>query len=208
MLKCLCPDNNALRYARIQYGRLIPYAVNKPHGATRYHILLPTNGNLHVSQPDPIHYISFIALMVTDIEKSRRFYENALGFKAISHLVVTGKSPTAVELGLDELRTEGLFLQRDGMRIQLQQQDRPEHVALAPIRKQLGFSHFGIRVADLDAALARVAEFGGTVPDGHRHKNEQYQSEVARVQDPDGVRMELLQMPGDHTKMPGNPIEE
>jgi catechol 2,3-dioxygenase-like lactoylglutathione lyase family enzyme len=145
--------------------------------------------------------------MVTDIEASKRFYVEALGFKPISHLVVTGKSPTAVELGLDELRTEGLFLERDGMRIQLQQQDRPEHVALPPIRKQLGFSHFGVRVADLDAALALVAQHGGTVPEGHRHKNEQYQSEVARIQDPDGVRMELLQMPGDHTKMPGNPID-
>nr|WP_277345667.1 VOC family protein [Pseudomaricurvus alkylphenolicus] len=161
---------------------------------------------LIVSSTDPIQYISFVALMVSDIDISRRFYIEALGFEPISHLVVTGRSPTAVELGLDELRTEGLFLQRDGMRIQLQQQDRPPHCRLPEIRKQLGLSHFGIRVENLDAALDRVRAFGGNVPEGHRHKNEQYQSQVARIEDPDGVRMELLQMPGDPTNMPGNPI--
>lgn len=161
-----------------------------------------------MSTTDPIHYISFIALHVSNIERSRTFYTKALGFEELSHLVVTGKSPSAVELGLDELRTEGLFLQRDGMRIQLQHQDRPAHVALPEIRKQLGLSHFGVRVADLDAALALVAEHGGKVPDGHRHSNEQYQSEVARIEDPDGVRMELLKMPGDPHKLPGNPIEK
>jgi predicted enzyme related to lactoylglutathione lyase len=70
----------------------------------------------------------------------------------------------------------------------------------------MGLSHFGIRVSDMDEALERVRRFGGSTPEGHRHKNEQYGSEVARVLDPDGVRMELLQMPGDVTRMPGEPI--
>jgi catechol 2,3-dioxygenase-like lactoylglutathione lyase family enzyme len=152
-------------------------------------------------------YISFIAMHVSDIERSRRFYRDGLGFKEISHLVVNGKSPTAVELGLDELRTEGVFLQRDGMRIQLQHQNRPEHVALPEVRQQIGLSHFGIRVENLDEALERVVAFGGSTPAGHRHANAQYQSEVARVLDPDGVRMELLQMPGDVTRLPGNPVD-
>jgi catechol 2,3-dioxygenase-like lactoylglutathione lyase family enzyme len=154
----------------------------------------------------PIHYISFVAIHVSNIQRSRRFYIEALGFEEISHLLVTGRTPSAIELGLDELRTEGLFLQRDGMRIQLQHQDRPEHVELPPIRKQLGLSHFGVRVANLDAALDRVREFGGSTPEGCRHSNENYQSEVARIEDPDGVRMELLQMPGDPTGMPGKPV--
>lgn len=153
----------------------------------------------------PIQYISFVAIHVSNMERSRRFYCEALGFEEISHLLVNGKSPSAVELGLDTLRTEGVFLQRDGMRIQLQHQDRPKHVALPEIRKQLGLSHFGVRVENLDAALERVREFGGHTPEGHRHSNASYQSEVARIEDPDGVRMELLQMPGDHTAMPGKP---
>ena len=69
--------------------------------------------------PPAVGFFSFVALMVTNLEKSRQFYEEALGFEAISHLLVEGKSPSAVELGLESLRTEGLFLQRDGMRIQL-----------------------------------------------------------------------------------------
>jgi len=161
---------------------------------------------MHNSE-NPFSYISFVAMHVTDIEKSRRFYCEGLGFREISHLVVNGKSPTAVELGLEELRTEGVFIERDGMRLQLQHQNRPEHVSLPEVRQQLGLSHFGIRVEDLDEALERVKAFGGQVPEGHRHQNEQYQSDVARVLDPDGVRIEVLQMPGDVTRLPGTPSE-
>lgn len=155
---------------------------------------------------NPFKYISFVAIHVSDIKKSREFYCKGLGFREISHLLVTGKSPSAVELGLEELTTEGLFLERDGMRIQLQHQNRPDHVALLDIRQQMGLSHFGVRVDNMDSALARVIEFGGTVPEGHRHTNEQYNSEVARIKDPDGLRIEILQMPGEYTQLPGNPI--
>ncbi len=154
----------------------------------------------------PFKYISFVAIHVSDIALSRKFYRDGLGFTEVSHLLVKGKSPSAVELGLEELTTEGFFLERDGMRIQLQHQNRPEHAALPEIRQQMGLSHFGVRVDNMDAALERVLEFGGTVPVGRRHKNEQYNSEVARIRDPDGLRIEILQMPGDYAQLPGNPI--
>ena len=153
----------------------------------------------------PIAYISFVAIHVTNLDRSVAFYCDGLGFSRVSHLLVEGRSPSAVELGLDKLRTEGVFVQRDGMRIQLQHQSLPETHALPPIRKQLGLSHFGVRVANLDEALDRVWQFGGSVPEGHRHGNRDYGSEVARVLDPDGVRLELLQMPGDVTQLPGIP---
>lgn len=153
-----------------------------------------------------IQHVSFVAIHVSDVDRSRRFYVEALGFTAVSHLLVTGRSPSAVELGLDELRTEGLFVERDGMRIQLQHQDLPPHVALPPVQRQMGLSHFGMRVDDLDHTLELVRAAGGTVPEGHRHRNEQYGSEVARIADPDGVRIELLCMPGDPTVLPGEPI--
>jgi lactoylglutathione lyase len=153
-----------------------------------------------------IRYVSFVAIHVSDIERSLRFYREALGFEVVSHLLVEGRSPSAVELGLDTLRTEGVFVERDGMRLQLQHQNLPESMALPPVRRQLGLSHFGIRVDDLDDALDRVRRFGGAVPEGHRHSNPDYGSQVARVLDPDGVRMELLQMPGDVTKLPGDPV--
>lgn len=154
-----------------------------------------------------VQYISFVAIHVSDLERSKRFYVEALGFRPISHLLVEGRSPSAVELGLDELRTEGLFVERDGMRVQLQHQNLPDEHALPAIRRQMGLSHFGIRVADMDESLELVRRHGGSTPEQHRHKNEQYGSEVARVLDPDGVRMELLCMPGDVTRVPGNPIE-
>jgi glyoxylase I family protein len=153
-----------------------------------------------------IQFISFIAIHVSDLPRSLRFYREALGFEEVSHLLVEGRSPSAVELGLDALRTEGVFMERDGMRLQLQHQNLPPEHALPEIRRQLGLSHFGIRVDDMDSALERVRAHGGSTPEGHRHRNEEYGSEVARVLDPDGVRMELLQMPGDPTKPPGVPV--
>lgn len=153
-----------------------------------------------------ILHAAFVAIHVSDLERSRRFWVDGLGFTAVSHLLVEGRSPTAVELGLDHLRTEGLFIERDGVRLQLQHQDRPPQAALPEIRQQLGLSHFGMRVDDMDATLARVVEFGGRVVEGCRHRNEDYGSEVARITDPDGVRIELLDMPGDPTTPPGDPI--
>lgn len=153
-----------------------------------------------------ISYASFVAIHVTDMARARRFWVDGLGFTPLSHLLVEGKSPTAVELGLDYLRTEGLFVERDGLRVQLQQQDRPDHVALEPVRQQLGLSHFGMRVDDMDEALARVVEHGGHVVEGCRHRNADYDSEVARITDPDGVRIELLCMPGDVDRLPGTPV--
>ena len=155
-----------------------------------------------------IQYISFIAIHVSNLERSLRFYRDALGFEPVSHLLVEGKSPSAVELGLEKLRTEGVFIERDGMRIQLQHQNLPAEHALSEIRRQLGLSHFGIRVDDMDETLDRVRKFGGSTPEGHRHHNEEYGSEVARILDPDGVRMELLQMPGDVKKLPGIAVSE
>lgn len=154
-----------------------------------------------------IRYVSFVAIHVSNLERSLRFYREALGFEVVSHLLVEGRSPSAVELGLESLRTEGVFIERDGMRLQLQHQNIPPEHALPSIRRQLGLSHFGIRIDDMDEALDRVRRFGGSTPEGHRHRNSEYGSEVARILDPDGVRMELLQMPGDVTKLPGNPVE-
>ena len=155
-----------------------------------------------------VRYAGFVAIHVSDLERSRRFWVEGLGFAPVSHLVVEGRSPSAVELGLDSLRTEGLFVERDGIRIQLQHQDRPDHVALPPVRQQLGLSHFGIRVSDLDQLLPRLEALGGTVVEGCRHRNDDYGSEVARVTDPDGVRIELLDMPGDPAQLPGDPVAD
>ncbi len=62
----------------------------------------------------------------------------------------------------------------------------------------------GIRVDDLEKTLEQVEALGGTIL--NRFPNPDYDSEVAGVLDPDGARMELLQMPGDPTAPIGEPI--
>ena len=149
-----------------------------------------------------VQYVSFVAIHVSDLKRSVRFYSDVLGFREVSHLLVTGASPSARELGLDELRTEGVFLERDGMRIQLQHQDLPPEFALPPIRRQVGLSHFGVRVDDIDETLERALAAGGSLADAST-RDERH----ARILDPDGVRIELLNMPGDPTAPIGTPTQ-
>ena len=149
-----------------------------------------------------VQYVSFVAIHVSDLKRSVHFYKDVLGFREVSHLLVTGASPSAVELGLEELRTEGVFLERDGMRIQLQHQALPPEHALPPIRRQIGLSHFGVRVDDIDVTLERVVQAGGSLADPKTRD-----ARHARVLDPDGVRIELLNMPGDPTAPIGTPVE-
>jgi len=155
-----------------------------------------------------VQYISFLALRVKDLERSKRFYTEALGFRPISTLDVTSSTtPSAREFGVESLRTEMIFLERDGMRIQLGTFHLPERLHLPEPRRQLGYSHLGIRVDDLDVTLREVSRCGGSVVEGTRMSNPDFGSEVASIRDPDGARMELLQIPGDPTGPLGVPIQ-
>ena len=58
----------------------------------------------------------------------------------------------------------------------------------------------------MEEALERVAVHGGSVVEGRRHRNDALGSEVARITDPDGVRVELLMMPSEVTTLPGEPV--
>jgi predicted enzyme related to lactoylglutathione lyase len=58
---------------------------------------------------------------------------------------------------------------------------------------QLGFTHMTLIVDDIEAAIARVVEFGGQV-----HAETRIDSPYGPIvfcTDPDGVRVELMQPP-------------
>jgi hypothetical protein len=58
----------------------------------------------------------------------------------------------------------------------------------------------------MDAVLGDVVNGGGTVLHESRHRDPAWQSDVLFVNDPDGVRIELLELPGDPTVLPGTPL--
>lgn len=154
-----------------------------------------------------VQYVSFVAVRVTDLAQSLRFYRDAIGFRPVSRMHVDGRdTPSARELGVDAVPTEMIFLERDGMRLQIGSFHLPEPLHLPSPRRQLGFSHFGVRVTDVDATVADVIACGGSLVEGSRVSNPSYGSEVASVRDPDGARLELLQLPGAPDAPMGEPF--
>jgi catechol 2,3-dioxygenase-like lactoylglutathione lyase family enzyme len=148
----------------------------------------------------PIEYLAYVAIRVSDLERSLRFYRDLLGFREVSRFELEGASPSAQLMGLDELSVRARFLERDGTRIELQFLDLPAGRALPPARAQLGLSHLAVRVSDFEATLARLVAGGAVFLEASRFSHPGLGSEVAVVEDPDGVRIELIQMPGDPTR--------
>jgi lactoylglutathione lyase len=59
-------------------------------------------------------------------------------------------------------------------------------------RNQLGVTHFVFMVPDMDSAARRLVDLGGSVLEQTRVKQEGVQ--ILVLADPDGVRIELLQL--------------
>ena len=71
-----------------------------------------------------IEYMMHVGICVRDLERSIRFYAEGLGFLEKGKLSVDGE-PTATMLGLSELDLHAVYLERDGMRIELLYYARP-----------------------------------------------------------------------------------
>ena len=149
-----------------------------------------------------VHTFSHLGICVRDPERSMRFYCELLGFERVSKLVVAN-ADSAKLVGLDPLDLHSYFVERDGVRIELLHYEAPGHVGEPTARpmNQLGLTHLAIRVTDLEALLTRLRAEGFEVIEASRIDNPAFGSSVVFVLDPDGVRIELIEMPGD----PGAP---
>jgi len=65
-----------------------------------------------------IQRFSHVGICVSDLERSLAFYRDALGFREVGRLDVTGEAPETL-LGLRDVDLEAVFLERDGVRIEL-----------------------------------------------------------------------------------------
>ena len=132
--------------------------------------------------------VNHVGLCVTDLDRSRRFYVEVLGFEPVREVRVPD------DFTSDLLRVErpvGLtasYLRRDGVVLELLHFDRPDN---PPARDrpfpEPGLTHLSFTVDDLAAARAVVVEHGGEVLGD---------TEVAglavMIRDPDGQMLELL----------------
>jgi len=148
-----------------------------------------------------------VGITVTDLDVSRRFFTEALGFKPVvtsdggSHKIVAndeyGKLVSRL-LELDEdFDADVEFLQRDGQTIELVHYKTPSPQRLG--RRTMaacGLSHMCFLVDDIDATVAEIKAHGGSLledtrietslPDG---VNRQY---VLCLDPDEAVRVELI----------------
>jgi catechol 2,3-dioxygenase-like lactoylglutathione lyase family enzyme len=136
---------------------------------------------------------SHIGVCVSDMERSRRFYTEALGF-TVSHSIEAG-APFHVLTEMSELKLLATFMTRDGIMVELLYNERPPTIGPAERRpmNQLGLTHLSFTVTDMEATTERIARYGGHV---YPHtKVTGPAGDMMFCTDPDGIRIELWQKP-------------
>jgi lactoylglutathione lyase len=126
---------------------------------------------------------------VTDLARSRRFYEERFGFTC-ERTLEPPDDPSATLLQVDPpIGMKVAYLRRDGLILELLQFERPGNPPFrSRVMNEPGLTHLSLSVEDLDGVAARVAEFGGQVVDKTRIPGAFF------IRDPDGQLVELLPM--------------
>jgi catechol 2,3-dioxygenase-like lactoylglutathione lyase family enzyme len=126
---------------------------------------------------------------VTDLARSRRFYEDVLGFE-LEREITPPDEGSAKLLGLaPPLGMTACYLRRDGLVLELLHYADKETVTRPPrVMNETGLTHLSVSVDDIAQTCARVREHGGEVLDD---------TDIGVgifVRDPDGQLLELLPM--------------
>lgn len=135
---------------------------------------------------------SHLGLCVTDLERSRRFYLDGLGFTEFARFEI--QRPIAEVDAPHDLTS--YFIQKDGLRIELLHYRSPGVFGTPSNRRnQLGLTHLSFVVDDVDAAAAELVAYGGTIVAGTRSGQDDPDSvQIIFVADPDGTRVELMRL--------------
>lgn len=140
--------------------------------------------------------VTHIGICVRSLARSRAFYCGVFGFSPVRESFRMGTELDALTLvqGCDY---EMQFFRKGEFLLELFDVRGPGTVGDGEIRPNntVGDVHLTVEVDDLDAALGRVMELGGTVLAETRTSSASLgvgqEGELAFVFDPDGVRIEL-----------------
>ncbi len=136
--------------------------------------------------------IRHFGICTADIERSSKFYVDALGFEPLMDVTEIGAPFDALielpgaTLLVQQLRCGDATIELLG----LKDHDVSGHGERSPMN-QRGFTHMTLVVDDVNATAQRIAQNGGQV-----HEETRVDSpfgELLFCTDPDGVRIELMQ---------------
>jgi lactoylglutathione lyase len=129
-----------------------------------------------------------LGLCVSDLARSRRFYEELLGFE-VERELHPPDDPSSTLLRLPKpLGMTALYLRRDGLVLELLHFEGGTKPARERVMNEPGLTHVSVSVDDVDAVCARVAEYGGEVVADTNI------GVAIFIRDPDGQLLELLPM--------------
>jgi lactoylglutathione lyase len=126
--------------------------------------------------------------VVTDLERSKRFYQEVLGFKFWYEITPPDEATSKLNCLEPPLGITASYLTLDGFVLELMHYSAPG--AALPFRSRTmnepGLTHLSISVDDVRATAAKAAEYGGQVIE---------ESDITAalfIRDPDGQLLELL----------------
>jgi catechol 2,3-dioxygenase-like lactoylglutathione lyase family enzyme len=133
---------------------------------------------------------SHFGLCVRDLDRTLRFYCDGLGFAAAERFEIGDEFGAALEV---EGRVECVsqFIRKDALAIELLAYRSPGAVGVASTRRnQLGLTHLSLYVDDVGEAAKHLVACGGKLLPATHAENDAV--ELVFVEDPDGVRIELM----------------
>ena len=144
---------------------------------------------------------SHFGICVSDLERSRRFYEEALGFKAWYDLEVPDEVTAKLLQLTPPLGTTALYLVLRRFVLELIHfADAEPRQAPSRVMNDLGLTHLSIAVDDVPASLAKVVPCGGEVLE-----DTDIGGFGVMIRDPDGQLIELttFRFPDSRPPWPG-----
>lgn len=147
--------------------------------------------------PGPAATLAHVGICVADLERSLRFYCEALGFVAVDSHDVGDTFARLMELDHVELRSQ--FLRGpSGERLELLAFRAPLAAGdgrRRPLNRR-GLTHLCFRVRDVDEVAQRIRALGGEVHDHTRTSlgGPGAAPDFVYCSDPDGVRIELMRL--------------
>ena len=126
--------------------------------------------------------------VVTDLERSKRFYQEVFGFKFWYEITPPDAMTAKLSCLSPPLGVTASYLTLDGLVIELMHYSAPGATAAFRPRtmNEPGLTHMSISVDDMRAAAEKAVEYGGQVIE---------ESDVGAaifIRDPDGQLLELL----------------
>lgn len=152
----------------------------------------------------PVLRFTHIGICVAELDRSIRFYRELLGFQLRSELRIGGE-PTSTLLRLAQVDLQAVYLERDGMRIELLYYHSPGASGEGKPRsmRERGLTHLSLRVDDLADLLRELHAAGVEILEDSRIDFPEFHAAAVFVCDPDGTLIELVQSPGDVEAPPG-----